>query len=102
MPENLSAMFPFAALGAFILWLRLRYGANPMIGIDELVKDILEDFQFIVFVQLIFFVALGAFVAIVMTEPGTIRQALASGLGWTGLFGGLAGARRSRTGKGSS
>jgi hypothetical protein len=34
----------------------------------------------------VLFVALGAFVAVGFVQPATIPQAIAAGIGWTGLF----------------
>jgi hypothetical protein len=85
-----------AALGAFALWVRLRYGANLLKGFDKLWEDLYEDFHIRVLFQVLMFVSLGSIMAIVLAEPTTGRQALAAGMGWTALLGGLATAGQRR------
>ena len=51
-------MLIFAALGAFALWLRLRYGASVFAGFEEFVDEVTDDFRWRVVLQIAFFVAL--------------------------------------------
>jgi len=76
----------YAAVGALFLWGRLAkqgrevYGLTDILqrmGLNETARRALEP---------ILFVALGAFVAVGFVQPATIPQAIAAGIGWTGLF----------------
>ena len=79
-----------AAMGAFGLWMRLKYGASFLQGIERLVSDILDDFCPRMLLQITFFVLFGAVAAVIMVGPTTLRQAMAAGMSWTALLGGLA------------
>jgi hypothetical protein len=76
----------YAAVGAAFLWGKLAkhgrevYGLTDILermGVGEKVRRALEP---------VLFVALGAFVAVGFVQPATIPQAIAAGIGWTGLF----------------
>lgn len=75
------------AIGALVLWTKLGdrqrltvYGFGKLwnlIGIEGKARDVLE---------LISFIVLGTFVAMLFTEPNNVRQAFSAGLGWTGML----------------
>jgi hypothetical protein len=83
-------MLIFAALGAFALWLRLRYGASIFGGFEDFVDEIIDDFRWRVLAKLGFFVTFGAILSVVMVGPETARQAMAAGMAWTTLLGSIA------------
>ncbi|HEY8333604.1 MAG TPA: hypothetical protein VIQ05_07395 [Tardiphaga sp.] len=85
---SLSAeMLGFAALGAFALWLRLKFGTNFEQGTEGFVNAFSQDFKGRMIWQLLLFVTLGSLLAVILVEPGTIKQALAAGMAWTSLLG---------------
>jgi hypothetical protein len=83
-------MVIYAALGAFALWLRLKYGASIFGGIESLVNEIIDDFRPRVLVQIAVFVSLGAVISVIMVVPKTEPQAMAAGMAWTSLLGSIA------------
>lgn len=86
-------MYAFAALGAFVLWLRLRYGNDLQRAISEIVDDILGGYNGRTLIKILLYVGIGATVGVVLASPASARQALAAGLGWTGLMGSIGPAR---------
>ena len=82
-------MLIFAALGAFALWLRLRYGPSIFVGFEDFVDEIIDDFRWRVIFQIVLFVTFGAIVSVVMVGPDTLRQAMAAGMAWTSLLGSI-------------
>ena len=91
MPASLHAdMLIYAALGAFALWLRLKYGASILGGIEHLVDEILDDFSVRGVAKFLLFVTFGAIISAIMVAPGTARQAMAAGMAWTSLLGRIA------------
>jgi hypothetical protein len=93
-------MLSYAALGAFTLWMRLKYGSNLMQDVDKFVNEIVDDFRLRSLAKMVLFVAFGAILSTVMVEPKTQKQALAAGMAWTGLLGNfaLSAARRGKIG----
>jgi hypothetical protein len=83
-------MLTYAALGAFALWMRLKYGASFLRGIEELVNEIADDFRLRILFQIMIFVTFGAIISVILVEPNTGKQALAAGMAWTALLGALA------------
>lgn len=83
------AKFAFASLGAFSLWLRLKYGTNLAAAFDRLVNEILVDFEFRMLAALLLFVIFGSIFAIMIVDPATGRQAFAAGATCTVLLGNL-------------
>lgn len=83
-------MLCYAALGAFALWMRLKYGASFLRGVEELTNEIIDDFRLRVLIQIVFFVTFGAIMSVIMVEPKTQKQALAAGMAWTALLGSVA------------
>lgn len=92
------ANFCYAALGAFSLWLRLKYGANLVISIEQLVNEIFDDFRFRMLVTLLIFVSLGSIFSIIIIDPTSRRQAFAAGATCTVLLGNLTVAAQKRAG----
>jgi hypothetical protein len=80
-------MLGFAALGAFALWLRLKFGVNFERGTEGFINAFLQNSKGRMICQLLLFVTLGALFSVILVEPGTIKQALAAGMAWTSLLG---------------
>jgi hypothetical protein len=83
-------MLCFAALGAFALWMRLKYGPNLFVDVDKLVNEIIDDFRMRSMIKMAFFVTFGAIISTILVEPVTKKQALAAGMAWTALLGSMA------------
>ena len=87
---NLSFNLFFAAfLGAALLWLSTRYGKTILISLDDFIDELSDDFKIRTIVSLFVCSILGAILAVYAAEPGTVKQAFAAGLGWSGLVGSL-------------
>jgi len=97
-------MMGYAALGAFALWIRLKYGPAMLQGIEKFVDEIADDFRLRVFIKLAIFVTLGTALSDLLVEPHTSKQALAGGMAWTALFANMAtaGTRKPKTDKAAS
>jgi hypothetical protein len=91
-------MLAFAGLGAFALWMRLKYGSSFFNDVDKLVNEIADDFRLRSVIKMALFVIFGAILSTIMVEPSTEKQALAAGMAWTALLGNLAtgGAKRGK------
>jgi hypothetical protein len=89
-------MTAWAALGAFALWLRLRYGGSLLGGLDEFWDEIIDDFHWRVLLKFAFFVGFGAIVSILLVGPMEGRQAFAAGMAWPSLLGPVTKARKKK------
>jgi hypothetical protein len=85
--RDLIGRFVFASLGAFALWLRLKYGTDLVKSFDLLVEDVLENFQTRMLASWLLFVGFGAIFSIILIEPKTLRQAFTAGATCTVLLG---------------
>lgn len=92
-------MLGYAALGAFALWMRLKYGTNFFRAVEQFIDEILDDFQWRAMFRLLFFVIFGAILSVILVDPWTGRQALAAGMAWPVLVGTLT---KTRTTKGKT
>jgi putative effector of murein hydrolase len=86
-------MLCFASLGALVHWIRLCYGSDLFKSIDQF----LVNFNKHTALRLTIYVILGAILAVFVTEPMTIKQAIAAGMAWPTLLGTL-GTTRARIG----
>lgn len=101
MPVALPAdMMAYAALGAFALWLRLKYGSSVLGSLEQLVDEILDNFTGRGLAKFAIFVTFGAIFSVIVVAPGTARQAMAAGMAWTSLLGRMATKATQRKGRG--
>lgn len=81
---ELSAVV-YTCVGVIILWSRLGYDGRRAYGLS----DVIELFGFSTpirpIVEFFLFVSLGSVLAVVIVQPTNAPQAIAAGLGWTGL-----------------
>ena len=82
-------MLCFAALGAFFLWIRLKYSATFFEGLDDLINEIFDDFRPRVLVHMAIFVIIGAISSVYVIDPATKRQAFVAGAAFTVVLGDL-------------
>jgi hypothetical protein len=76
----------YAALGAFVHWVLLRYGGGVEGGLERFVEELATAFKPLTVVKMVAFVSLGSAVSMIMVSPSTARQALAAGMAWTTLL----------------
>lgn len=77
-------LYFYASSGALVLWGKLGKSGREIYGLSDILKRFMPDNARQV-IEPIVFIALGAFISIGMVNPDTPAQAVAAGLGWTGL-----------------
>jgi hypothetical protein len=82
-------MLACAAIGAFANWLVQRYGSSNLKAADQFIDDLLDDFTVRELSKMLAFVIFGAIVGFLLVERNNFRQAIAAGMAWTSLIGGL-------------
>lgn len=83
------------ALGSTVLWIKMGWtGTKSLLGpaVSRFVPESCPRLR--AALEFVLFVVLGALVAVICTEPATGKQAIAAGLGWTGI---LAAEKKGRT-----
>ena len=76
----------YAAVGALFLWGKLAKHGREVYGLTDILERMGLNVTVRRALEPVLFVALGAFVAVGFVQPATIPQAIAAGIGWTGLF----------------
>ena len=76
----------FTALGAIVAWGRLGAQGIRVYALSRLVESIVAEQRIRIILEFLVFVTIGALVGVVVVEPKTGVQAIAAGLGWTGLL----------------
>jgi hypothetical protein len=76
----------YAAVGAAFLWGKLGKRGREVYGLTDMLQSWGLSERALRAIQPLFFVGLGAFVAVGFVQPATIPQALAAGAAWTGLL----------------
>lgn len=84
-----------------MLWLRLEYGADLKVQLEQLVNDVVNA-PFTrnsvgTLLAVVLFVVVGGFLSVIVVGPESIRQALAAGMASTTLIGSLAPTARKRS-----
>lgn len=75
------------AIGASILWARWNTSLRlRAVGVSKLLSDLGVRGRWFTVLEFVSFVGTGTLLAILITDPQNARQALASGLAWTGLL----------------
>jgi len=78
------------AAGAFLLWFMEADILDEKFSFARVTSTISNDLVKGV-VQGLLFVSIGTYVALLLADPSTSRQAFAAGIGWTAGFNGLTG-----------
>ena len=77
------------ALGATVLWIKNGYSGQHIFGVAPLTDLFFpagKCLRFRAIVEFVLFVVIGVIMSITLTQPGNAQQAVAAGLGWTGLL----------------
>jgi len=82
-------MVLWTALGAFSNWLLQNYGKKPEQSVSAFVDDLLANFGPKLMLTIFVYVALGTALSLGFVTPSNSRQAIAGGLAWTSLLGGV-------------
>lgn len=81
-------------VAAFALYFKLHEKGNPPVRVVAHINPIWADSGWGRFSEAVIFAALGAIIGTLLTSPATPAQAVAAGLGWTGLLSSSANASR--------
>lgn len=72
--------------GAIVLYFKLKSDGRPPMEFLPHIKDSWRESPTLKGLDILIFSVVGAFVATIFTQPDNAQQALAAGLGWTGLL----------------
>lgn len=73
-------------IGAFVLFFKLQKKGSPIFEVIGYLNPKWADSPFCRFFEALLFAVLGAIIGTIITQPGNPQQAIAAGLGWTGLL----------------
>jgi hypothetical protein len=76
--------------GAVVLFFRLRSDGRPVMEFLPHLIPRLQGSTTARILDFIFFSLIGALIGTILTQPSNVQQALAAGLGWTGLVAAVA------------
>ena len=79
-----SSVF-FTALGVFAVWASWGKGRLGVAYITDRLSEIGFSSNLLLVIELLFVMVLGVLLAIAFVQPETPQQAIAAGMGWTGL-----------------
>lgn len=79
-------LFFLCFIGAFVLFFKLQKEDNPTLTILAAIEPAWKDNRLARISDALIFAVLGALIAGVITQPTNPQQAIAAGLGWTGLL----------------
>lgn len=80
------AHYVVCAIGAFLLYFKLQTEGKEVIRFSAVIKKDWKEKPAAVIIDAVAFTVLGSLIAGIITQPTTPQQALAAGLGWTGLL----------------
>ena len=75
----------FTAVGVFVLWASWGKGGLSVKYLNAALAQWGVPQNWLMLVEFVVTMAVGAIVAVVLVDPQTARQAIAAGMGWTGL-----------------
>ncbi len=86
--ENIPAweLHAYAAVGALLLWSKLGKRGREVYGLSDFLRLFGLSNKIRLVTEPIVFVRIGAFLAVIFIQPNTAAQAVAAGMGWTGLI----------------
>lgn len=84
-PVSVWWLHGYAGVGAVILWGKLGKRGREVYGLSDLLKRWGLNERMRLAIEPAIFVLLGAVLAVVFVQPSTVAQAVAAGVGWTGL-----------------
>lgn len=83
--DSFLPLWIYAAVGATILWAKMRRSKRDIYGLTEITKQYIPNEKVRIIVELAIFLIIGCLVSVGVINPSTPAQAFAAGLGWTGL-----------------
>ena len=86
MPTFELPSMVFTALGAMLVWARLGPEKVRVFALSRLVEGLRISDTAKLLTEFCIFVTLGVVVGVAVVQPTTVTQALAAGMGWTGLL----------------
>lgn len=76
----------FASIGVIVVWAKMGRKKLRVYGLSRLVDQFGLSKRMQMVTEFLIFVSIGVTVAIGVVQPSTATQALAAGMGWTGLL----------------
>lgn len=76
----------FTAFGVVLLWARLGHNQIRIFALSKLVDQLPCSKNTALVLELVVFSVIGVIVAISFIKPTSAAQAIAAGMGWTGLL----------------
>ncbi len=73
-------------VGSFILYFQLKTKNKPVLKVLPHINENWEDKPIALFIDALFITTVGALIGTIATQPINAQQAIAAGLGWTGLL----------------
>ena len=81
--QGIHWMVVATAAGAILLWCKEGPEKLRVYALSPVVERLPMNEQWRYIIQMLVFIVLGTFVALLLTDPQNVRQAFAAGLGWT-------------------
>jgi hypothetical protein len=78
-------LFIYVAVGTTLLWSKTSKKNRKIYGLSDILGQVLTNDRAKSMMELIVFLTLGCLISKAFVVPTTEAQALAAGLGWTGL-----------------
>jgi hypothetical protein len=76
----------YVAIGVIVLWCKTSKTNRNIYGLSPVLELFFGDGHLRSIIELIIFIVLGCLVSDGLVVPTTAAQAIAAGLGWTGLM----------------
>ena len=77
----------YTGLGVVILWFRLGQERIRVVGVSSVLEQVGVSKSTSIVAEFLFVLVAGIVVVMTFVQPTTAEQAIAAGLGWTGLVG---------------
>lgn len=76
----------FTAVGASLVWARMGPKKVRIFALTRLIEGLGIEGKIGVVAEFMIFVAMGVVIGVAVVQPTNVTQALAAGMGWTGLL----------------
>jgi hypothetical protein len=73
-------------IGAFVFFFKLQHKGSPIFEVIGYINPRWKDHPICRFPEAVLFSVLGTIIGTIITHPSNAQQAIAAGLGWTGIL----------------